>query len=93
MSSASIPSDIEFFAAAFDARRQETLPLSRSDRRRQLRRVYPTIQAIALYRDGELPRREDFREVACNDLSTSCIAFYTDEAPTYDRLIVALASP
>jgi hypothetical protein len=62
------------------------------ERRRQSRRNFPTVQAMAPYINGSLPPRDMLQPVQCNDLSTSGIAFFATEWPTYDRLVVALAT-
>ena len=64
-----------------------------ADRRQRARRSYPTIQSIAPYVNDNLPPRDRFRQVQCQDLSTNGIAFFSDTPPTYDRLVVGLASP
>ena len=42
--------------------------------------------------NDNLPLREQFRQVQCQDLSTNGIAYFSDVPPAYDRLVVALAS-
>ena len=63
-----------------------------AERRQRARRSYPTVQSIAPYRNDTLPLKEHFRQVQCQDLSTNGIAFFAEVPPSYDRLVVALAS-
>lgn len=70
----------------------EPVAESVDDRRSKSRRNFPTVQAMAPYINGSLPPREKLQPVQCNDLSTTGIAFFANEWPKYDRLVVALAT-
>ena len=87
MSEATVP-DAQLFSLVY----QLTNAPSGDERRGRLRQSYPTVQMIAPYRNGILPRRDEFRPVQCQDLSTGGFSFYLAEAPTFDRLVVALST-
>jgi hypothetical protein len=85
--------DAGFFRMMHKVQPVELPEAEDADRRQRARRSYPTVQSIAPYTDGNLPQRDQFRQVQCQDLSTNGIAFFADAPPAYDRLVVALASP
>ena len=59
------------------------------DRRGNDRRTYCCQQWIAAY-SGELPKKAEFRQVQCHDLSPGGFSFLADTAPETDNLVVAL---
>lgn len=83
--------DASFFELVHNYVRDLTPP-SGQERRNRLRRSYPTVQMVAPYIEGRLPRREMFRQVTCYDLSTGGMAYYAKSPPATDRIVVALAS-
>ena len=60
---------------------------------RQKRRYHAEgVQRIAPYEEGKLPDPAAFRDVMCQDISTTGFAFLAPERPPYDRLVVELGS-
>ena len=84
--------DASFFKMMHESQPVALPEVEDADRRQRARRSYPTVQSIAPYCNENLPLREHFRQVQCQDLSTNGIAFFSDVPPSYDRLVVALAS-
>jgi hypothetical protein len=84
--------DAGFFKMMHEVQPAPLPEVEDADRRQRARRSYPTVQSIAPYRNENLPLRDHFRQVQCQDLSTNGIAFFSDVPPSYDRLVVALAS-
>jgi hypothetical protein len=84
--------DAGFFKMMHQVQPLELPEAEDAERRQRARRSYPTVQSIAPYINDNLPLREHFRQVQCQDLSTNGIAYFSDVPPTYDRLVVALAS-
>ncbi|MBS0207640.1 MAG: PilZ domain-containing protein [Planctomycetes bacterium] len=87
MTATTVP-DAQLFSMVYELTHQA----KGDERRNRLRQSYPTVQLIAPYRQGVLPKREDFRPVQCQDLSTGGFSFYLAELPDFDRLVVALAT-
>jgi len=61
-----------------------------SDRRKRLRRSYPYVQRIAPMYQDRLPRRDQFEEMRCRDISASGFSFLSPTEPDYDYIVVAL---
>lgn len=57
------------------------------------RRHFRYLQMIAPVTAGQLPGRDDFYPVHCKDISSGGIAFYAEEPPNFETLIVALGRP
>lgn len=60
------------------------------DRRRAVRRPFNFRQCVAPYRGGELPSKAVFREVSCQDISSTGFSFLSPQLPDFDSLVVAL---
>ena len=60
------------------------------EQRISLRRQYQYVQKIAPKIGDELPRREDFFAVRCNDISAGGISFFFDRPPEFRDLVVSL---
>lgn len=60
------------------------------DRRRAVRRPFNYRQCVAPYRGGELPSKAVFREVSCQDISSTGFSFLSPQLPDFDSLVVAL---
>lgn len=60
------------------------------DRRRAMRRPFNFRQCVAPYRGGELPSKAVFREVSCQDISSTGFSFLSPQLPDFDSLVVAL---
>ena len=73
----------------------ETAPpvASGAERRRSFRRAYRYRQAIAPMTGGTMPARREFFEVDCWDISLGGIAFFLDQPPAFQSLVVALGRP
>jgi len=63
------------------------------ERRRRPRRAYPYTQEVAFFLDGELPSREKFMAVRCNDIAAGGFSFFSPTPPPSDSLVVALGTP
>lgn len=57
------------------------------------RRSYPYVQAIGICRDGTLPKREEFFDVRCRDISSRGFSYVTDVAPDFFEFVVTFGSP
>lgn len=60
------------------------------EQRVSLRRQYQYVQKIAPKIGDQLPRREDFFAVQCNDISAGGISFFLDQPPDFRELVVSL---
>ena len=60
------------------------------ERRGGSRHKYLCPQLIAPYREGRLPRADEFRRVMCYDLSGRGFSFLSDDSPGCEYLVVAL---
>jgi diguanylate cyclase (GGDEF)-like protein len=60
------------------------------DRRCAVRRPFNYRQCVAPYRGGELPSKAVFREVSCQDISSTGFSFLSPQLPDFDSLVVAL---
>lgn len=65
---------------------------SASDRRSRERHSFPTVQMLAPYIGDRLPERHEFREIHCQNISTSGLAYIADEPPQYNRVVIALST-
>lgn len=70
----------------------DRLPAGR-ERRSSRRHPYPYRQSVAPVVDGRLPRREEFVQVECQDVSAGGIAFYFDRVPEFKELVLMLGHP
>jgi hypothetical protein len=61
-----------------------------SDRRVSTRLRFPHKQYVAPYHGGCLPSRVSFKEVACQDISSTCFSFLSSQPPDFESLVVAL---
>ncbi len=63
------------------------------ERRRAHRYSYPAMHQLAPYDQGGLPTAVQFREVRCQDLSTSGISFHWPTPPDFDDVVIQLGKP
>ncbi|MDY0169639.1 MAG: PAS domain S-box protein [Thermoguttaceae bacterium] len=63
-----------------------------AERRQRPRRSYPYSQRVAPVIKGELPDKEDFEEIECNDIAAGGFSFFAAQPPKSDSLIVALGT-
>ncbi len=63
---------------------------SSKERRKSKRYSYPANQSIAPYDRSGLPTKEQFRQVHCQDLSTTGISFHWPESPDFDYIVILL---
>jgi hypothetical protein len=70
----------------------DMMKTSNEERRGRDRKNFPTVQMIAPYANGQLPTRDQFRPVRCQDLSTGGMAFFFEKVPDFEHLVVALSS-
>ena len=61
-----------------------------ANRRTAPRRSFDYHQFVAPYNGGSLPGKATFREVACQDISSTGFSFYSSQLPDFDTLVVAL---
>ena len=64
-----------------------------SERRNRPRRSYPYHQQVAAVVDGELPGREDFSTIECNDIGAGGFSYISSSPPRSESLVVALGTP
>lgn len=67
--------------------------LSGPERRTSARRSFAFRQQVAPYHGGSLPGRASFREVECQDISSTGFSFLSTQLPDFDSLVVALGVP
>ena len=60
------------------------------ERRAEVRKSYPVKQFVAFHDPSQTPTKEMFREVLCQDISTSGMSFYLTDRPTADHCTIAL---
>jgi PAS domain S-box-containing protein len=60
------------------------------DVRERFRRPFPYAQRLAVWGGGRLPRRRDFFEVQCRDISATGFSFYYERRPKFKRIVVAV---
>lgn len=60
------------------------------DRRVATRRAFDYRQFVAPYHGGALPGKASFREVECQDISSTGFSFLSSQLPDFDSLVVAL---
>ena len=65
----------------------------KTNRRGQDRNPFVSIQQIAPLYGQSLPNRSDFFKVRCNDLTTRGFSFFINDAPDFDKLVIAFESP
>ena len=63
---------------------------SGSDRRISSRRLFDYRQNVAPYHGGVLPGKASFREVDCQDISSTGFSFLSSQLPDFDSIVVAL---
>lgn len=63
-----------------------------SDNRSVPRYSFGIMQRIAPITDGKMPSRDEFGPAACDNLSRTGFAFYTDVKPDFDELVVELGT-
>lgn len=66
---------------------------SAEEKRTSPRRRYQYRQMIAPMIGATIPRRRDFYEVDCEDISAGGISFYLERPPDFESLVVALGRP
>ena len=54
------------------------------------RTVYQYQQNVAPVHGGQLPHREDFFRVTCQDISRGGVSFIVDDEPDYESVVIAL---
>ena len=62
------------------------------DQRRHNRFAFTALQFVAPYRDGRLPRREDFQRVLCHDISPAGFSYVSAKPVDCEFLIAALGA-
>lgn len=78
------------------ARQPVTAPVTQSsgaERRASARRPFAFRQHVAPYHGGSLPGKASFREVECQDISSTGFSFLSSQLPDFDSLVVALGAP
>ncbi|HVA45476.1 MAG TPA: hypothetical protein VNH11_03745 [Pirellulales bacterium] len=63
------------------------------ERRTSTRRPFTFRQFVAPYHGGALPCKASFREVECQDISSTGFSFLSTQLPDFDSLVVALGVP
>lgn len=81
--------DETLVARPADATPPPVLPSGR-ERRVATRRVFDYRQFVAPYHGGALPGKASFREVECQDISSTGFSFLSSQLPDFDSLVVAL---
>lgn len=64
-----------------------------AERRTSPRISFPYTQRIAPMAGGAIPKKSQFFEVRCRDISAGGIAFVMDDRPDFQSLVVALGQP
>lgn len=62
------------------------------ERRRNIRRAYPYVQAVAPIVGKDLPPRSTFREVRCRDISPAGFSYLSPVSPKHRQVVVAFGS-
>lgn len=83
-------SDANFFALVHHVLEQQQGRTG--DRREHNRFAFAALQFVAQYRDGHLPRREDFQRVLCHDISAAGFSYVSAQEPDCEFLIAALGA-
>lgn len=86
-------SDLSFYALVHHVLEVSRESDETSERRTGHRRTYSCLQWLAPYRDGRLPRSDEFVRVQCVDLSSGGFSFWAEEMSDFEYLVVALGSP
>lgn len=60
------------------------------NRRKSPRRPFQYRQQVAPYHGGMLPGKASFREVECQDISSTGFSFLSSQLPDFDSIVVAL---
>lgn len=60
------------------------------NRRKSPRRPFQYRQQVAPYHGGTLPGKASFREVECQDISSTGFSFLSSQLPDFDSIVVAL---
>jgi hypothetical protein len=81
--------DDSLFAPPPDAAPPPVMPSGR-ERRVATRRAFDYRQFVAPYHGGALPGKASFREVECQDISSTGFSFLSSQVPDFDSLVVAL---
>lgn len=68
---------------------EPALPVGR-DRRQTARQIFEYRQSVAPYQGGLLPGKASFREVECQDISSTGFSFLSSQLPDFDSIVVAL---
>lgn len=63
---------------------------SEKNRRQSPRRPFEFRQQVAPYHGGVLPGKASFREVECQDISSTGFSFLSSQLPDFDSIVVAL---
>jgi diguanylate cyclase (GGDEF)-like protein len=71
----------------------EEVPAPRPDRRRRARHSLSVTQSVAPFVHGLLPTPCMFRDVQCEDVSSTGFSFFFDEKPTWDAVVVEFGIP
>jgi len=85
-------SELDDEAGVLNALRQSQAG-KKAQRRGQPRRAYPYRQKIAPIIGGQLPAKDEFKELQCRDIGAGGFSFYSNSPPESDELVVALGSP
>lgn len=83
-------SDANFFALVHHVLEQHRD--TRDEKREHNRFAFSALQFVAPYRDGRLPRREDFQHVVCHDISPAGFSYVSAKPPECEFLIAALGA-
>lgn len=65
---------------------------ARKNRRQSPRRPFQYRQQVAPYHGGSLPGKASFREVECQDISSTGFSFLSSQLPDFDSIVVALGA-
>ncbi|HVX14561.1 MAG TPA: hypothetical protein VHC22_25460 [Pirellulales bacterium] len=68
---------------------ESVLPTGK-DRRQTARQIFEYRQSVAPYQGGLLPGKASFREVECQDISSTGFSFLSSQLPDFDSIVVAL---
>lgn len=64
--------------------------MGQRNRRKAPRRSFQYRQQVAPYHGGTLPGKASFREVECQDISSTGFSFLSSQLPDFDSIVVAL---
>ena len=75
-----------------EAFRPTPLPID-AERRTRARRAYPYKQRLGEVVMGVLPKRDQFREIQCNDIAAGGFSFICSSLPESKTLVIELGTP